>query len=165
MDVNGERRVLGERLTFVERIDHDAHRAIPTLLDGYPLVPVLPVFSAAAFVMAIRGREDFWSGLKWARLLNKIDAAETTQELRTHADAVRARTPETGVHPHLAGRIAALLLWLTGDEDMEAHAAATDPGLDRAPDYNTTISPIRGGACLPSRGVTIVATWPRERSR
>lgn len=67
--------------------------------------------------MAIRGREDFWSGLKWLCLLNEIDADETIRALRTHADAVRARTPETGVHPRLAGRIGALLLWLTGDED------------------------------------------------
>lgn len=134
-DVDGERMVLGERLTFVERHEHDAVRAIPTLLDGYPLVPALQVFSAAAFTMAIGHRESFWSGLKWLCLLNEIDAEETTAALRAHSDALRVRTPEEGVHPDLAARISALLLWLTGDEDMEALAVVTDPGLDRGPDF------------------------------
>lgn len=135
VDVDGERIVLGERLMFVERQDHDALRAIPTLLDGYPLVPVLPVFSAAAFAMAIRGRDDFWSGLKWLCLLNEIDVEDTTAALKAHSDAVQVRSPEDGIHPDLAPRIAALLLWLTGDEDMEALAVLTDRGLDRGPDY------------------------------
>lgn len=135
VDVDGERIVLGERLTFVERLDHDPLGDIPTLLNGYPLVPVLPVFSAAAFMMAIRGRENFWSGLKWLCLLNEIDAESTTVALQAHSDEVRGRNPEQGINPDLAARIAALLLWLTGDEDMEALAAATDPGLDRGPDF------------------------------
>lgn len=135
VDEDGPRVVLGEQLIFVERLDHNALRAIPTLLEGYPLVPALPVFSAAAFNMAIRGREDFWSGLKWLALLNAVDAPGTTAALKTQADAVRARRPEAEVHADLAARIAALMLWLTGDEDMEALAAATDPGLDRGPDY------------------------------
>ncbi|UES43657.1 hypothetical protein GFK90_07645 [Roseibium aggregatum] len=135
VDVDGERVVLGERLTFVKRLDHNAQHAIPTLLDGYPLIPALPVFSAAAFAMAIRGREGYWSGLKWLCLLNEIDPKETTAALRAHSDAVRIRAPEDGVHPELAGRIGALLLWLSGDEDMEALAVVTDPGLDRRPDF------------------------------
>ncbi len=134
-DADGDRMVLGEHLKFVERVEHNAQRAIPTLLDGYPLVPVAPVFLAAAFTVAIRGREEFWSGLKWLCLFNEIDAEATTHALHALADVVGARAAEGGVHPELAGRIAALLLWLTGDEDMEAVAADTDPGLDRAFNY------------------------------
>lgn len=115
VDADGERVVLGERLIFVERHGHTAQRAIPTLLDGYPLLPALPVLSAATFHMAIRGREDFWSGLKWLCLLNGRDPDATTAALGTLAQAVAARTPEDGVHPDLAGRIAALLLWLRFD--------------------------------------------------
>lgn len=134
-DEDGQRVVLGERLTFVERIHHNGLRAIPTLLDGYPLAPAVPALSAAAFNMAIRGREDFWDGLKWLCLLNRIDAADVTSALRSHAEALQARVAEAGVHPDLAARIAALLLWLSGDETLEAEAVATDPGLDRGADY------------------------------
>jgi len=134
-DEDGERTVLGERLTFVERTHHNGLRAIPTLLDGYPLRPALPVLSAAAFNMAIRGRENFWDGLKWLCLLNGIDAPDVSSALRAHAEALQNRTAEDGVHPQLAARIGALLLWLSGDEDLEGEAVATDPGLDRGPDY------------------------------
>lgn len=136
IDQDGERVVLGERLTLVERVHHDGLRTIPTLLNGYPLAPALPVLSAAAFNMAIRGRENFWGGLKWLCLLNSIDGEETTAALRARADALRARTPGDGVHPDLARRIAALLFWLSGDEELEAEAVSTDPGLDRGPDYS-----------------------------
>lgn len=135
VDEDGERNVLGERLTFVERIHHNGLRVVPTLLDGYPLVPAVPVLSAAAFNMAIRGRENFWDGLKWLCLLNEIDAPGVTSALRRHAVALQARPAEDGVHPELAARIAALVLWLSGDEELEAEAVATDPGLDRGPDY------------------------------
>lgn len=137
VDTDGERTVLGERLTFVERIEHHAHGAIPTLLQGYPLVPVLPVFSLAAFTLALGAWEEFWSGLKWLCLLNAIDLVEATEALRVHAEEIAARPAESGIHPQLATRIASLLLWLTGDEDLEAQAAATDPGLDRSLDYKT----------------------------
>lgn len=135
VDEDGERNVLGERLTFVERIHHNGLRAVPTLLDGYPLVPAVPLLSAAAFNMAIRGRENFWDGLKWLCLLNEIDAPGVTSALRRQSVALQARPAEDGVHPGLAARIAALLLWLSGDEELEAEAVATDPGLDRGPDY------------------------------
>lgn len=144
IDADGDRIVLGERLNFVERIDHNAHRAIPSLLQDYPLVPALPVFLSAAVAMAIRGREDCWSGLKWLCLLNEIDFAATTDALRSQAEEIAIRPPEPAIHPDLAARIAALLRWLSCDEDMEALAAATDPGLDRSLDYETDYVPDPG---------------------
>lgn len=157
-DADGPLTVLGEPLVFVERSHHDATRTIPSLLEGFPLTPALAVFRAAATFMAIRGREDFWSGLKWLCLLNPVDADQATAALEGEARDIAARTPESGVHRDLGRRIAALLLWLSGDEDLEARAAAEDPGLDRAIDYETEYlaQPGRGFFALERRHAEMV---------
>jgi len=101
-----------------------------------PLVSVVPVFEVAALVLAIRGRCDFWDGLKWLCLLNNEDFTETAKELRLKSGQIAARVPEHGIHPELPLRVAALLLWLSGDEDNEAAAAQLNPALDQPFSYD-----------------------------
>lgn len=134
-DEDGERTVLGQRVTFIERQHSDAEIAIPSLLEGFPLVPALPVFEAAALAIAIRHREEFWDGLKWLCLLNSEDFAATSGALRAKATEIAATMPEPGIHPELGRRVGALLLWLSGDEDNEATASEINPPLDYAFDY------------------------------
>jgi len=134
-DEDGERTVLGRRITFVERQHRDAETTIPSLLEGFPLVPALPVFEFAALALAIRHREAFWDGLKWLCLLNGEDFAATSSGLREKAVEIAATVPEPGIHPELGRRVGALLLWLSGDEDNEAEAVVMNPPLDRNFDY------------------------------
>lgn len=134
-DEDGEHLVLGHRLMFVERRHISAKAIIPTLLEGFPLYPALPVFEAAALSLAIRHYEDFWDGLKWLCLLNDRDFVMTTQALRDRAGELAGRKPEVGVHAELGARAGALLLWLSGDEDNERLAAEINPPLARSWDY------------------------------
>ena len=136
VDEDGERTVLGQRLTFVERLHWDAEVAIPSLLEGFPLLNAIPVFEAAALALAIRGREEFWDGLKWLCLLNDVDFDATAAALHSKAAEINTRTPEPGVNIELRARVAALLLWLSGDENNEAEAAQLNPALDRNYDYH-----------------------------
>ncbi|HWJ70674.1 MAG TPA: hypothetical protein VNS79_11580 [Sphingobium sp.] len=134
-DADGERTILGQHLTFVERQHRDAEGTIATLLAGFPLLAAMPLFEIAALSTALRHRQDFWEGLKWVCLLNEQDFVATAAALRTSAFEIAAQTPEPGVHPDLGKRVGALLLWLSGDEDNEAEAASLNPSLDRNWDY------------------------------
>lgn len=136
VDKDGKRIVLGQRVTFVERQHGDAETTIPSLLEGFPLVPALSVFEAAALALAIRHREGFWDGLKWLCLFNDQDFAATAAALKAKAVEIAARRPEPGVHAELGHRVGALLLWLSGDEVNEAEAVDMNPSLDRSFDYD-----------------------------
>lgn len=136
VDIDGPCTVLGNQILLVERRSDEVIRTIPSLLEGFPLVSVVPVFEVAALVLAIRGRCDFWDGLKWLCLLNNEDFTETAKELRLKSGQIAARVPEHGIHPELPLRVAALLLWLSGDEDNEAAAAQLNPALDQPFSYD-----------------------------
>jgi hypothetical protein len=133
-DVDGPRSVLGVPIELVE-LKHLEHEAlIPLLLEGYPLVDALPVFELAALTLAIRARNELWEDFKWLCLLNPVDFSETARAIQVRADALLDRAPEAGIHPQLAARCSALLLWLSGDESNEITASARNPALDRG-DY------------------------------
>ncbi|MBY3114991.1 hypothetical protein [Rhizobium laguerreae] len=134
-DEDGEHPVLGHRLMFVERHYSSTKGIVPTLLEGFPLCPVLPVFEAAALSLAIQHYEDFWDGLKWLCLLNDRDFVPTARALKEKALDFARRRPEPGVHAELGARAGALLLWLSGDEDNERTAAELNPSLARNWDY------------------------------
>lgn len=135
LDTDGKRTVLGQPLVFVEHHYGVSDSTIPSLLEGFPLVPAMSVFKAAAINMAIRNREEYWDGLKWLCLFNDEDFGETAKMLRAKSDEIVALTPEPGVHPELSHRVAALMLWLSGDEDNEAAAAHLNPPLGRSFSY------------------------------
>ncbi|OWQ35567.1 hypothetical protein [Pseudomonas sp. DrBHI1] len=130
-DIDGCRTVLGIPIELVEskRIQHEA--LIPLLLEGYPLADALPVFELAAITLAIRARNELWEDFQWMCLLNPVDFSETAQAIKVRADALLDSTPEAGVHPQLAARCSALLLWLSGDENNEVVASARNPALDK----------------------------------
>ncbi|MBH5396444.1 hypothetical protein HZZ13_01265 [Bradyrhizobium sp. CNPSo 4010] len=52
--------------------------------------------------------------------------------------------PESGIHPQLPARVAALLLWLSGQEADEENAAILDPGIDRQYTYEKDYLPNPG---------------------
>jgi hypothetical protein len=137
VDSDGPYTVLGSQIQLVERRSDEVIRTIPSLLEGFPLVSAAPVFEATALVLAIRGRCDLWDSLKWLCLLNNEDFTETAAELRLRSRHTAAKVVEQGIHPELPLRVAALLLWLSGDEDDEAAAAKLNPSLDHFYSYDT----------------------------
>ncbi|GAB0057556.1 hypothetical protein SIID45300_01887 [Candidatus Magnetaquicoccaceae bacterium FCR-1] len=127
--------VLGQPLVFVENRRNTATTTIPSLLEGFPLVPAQAVFEAAALHKAIRRLEEFWDGLEWLCLLNDVDFDATAEMLRARADEVVALIPEIGVHVELSHRVAALMLWLSGNEANETAAEDINPSLDQQFSY------------------------------
>ncbi|RAP59120.1 hypothetical protein BTJ49_00005 [Oleiagrimonas sp. MCCC 1A03011] len=134
-DADGEHTVLGHRLIFVDRHYYTAAATIPSILEGFTLATALPVFEASALAMAIRDRQEYREGLTWLCLMNNVDFEATARSLRKRAKEIAAITPERGVHLDLPRRVAALLLWLTGDENDETAAAKLNPSIDRTWSY------------------------------
>lgn len=111
----------------IELSDNDlslVHQIIPSIIDGLPLSQTIPIFEYAATALAVSGRSVCWDALRWLCLFNEKDPDEVAQKLRHLAKCVRCRTTESGIHPEIPKRVAALLLSLTGHEvDEEASAS------------------------------------------
>lgn len=135
-DADGPRTILGHEVTFVERSRLDFGEAIAQLLEPGGLAQAIDVLELAALRVSIIRRYEEWEMLKWVCLLNRVDFAETAEALRARSDAMVRLTPEPGVAAWLPARVAALMLWLSGDEDLEALAVERDPDIDRTFDYD-----------------------------
>ena len=137
-DSSGPVTVVGVELELVDQAFGSPKDVVPSIIEGFPLAGALPIFEvvavATAITEAVRGHDESWYGLQWLCLLNEIDADATAEALRDLSRSVRLRTPEPGVHRELSARVAALLLWLTGQETDEDATVALDPGIDR-PSY------------------------------
>ncbi|MER8948500.1 hypothetical protein [Mesorhizobium sp. M0809] len=135
IDRSGPVTVLGINVVLADHWALTAVETIPSLLEGFPLAQAGPVFEAAALSLAIRNREEIWEGLKWLMLLNKIDRTAATDSNRALAYDVMARRPETGIDPHLAKRVGALLLGLNFNADDDRASVAATPDRYRSQNY------------------------------
>lgn len=137
-DSSGPVTVVGVELELVDQTFGSPKNVIPSIIEGFPLAEALPIFEVAAIATAIPegviGHDESWNGLQWLCLLNEIDADATAEALRDLSRSVCLQTPELGIHRDIPARIAALLLWLTGQEADEDAAVALDRGLDQ-PSY------------------------------
>lgn len=120
----GIHRIMEVPIRIHEREHQDLAEYIPTLLLGKPLVQALAIFEAAAVAAAIDMQIQPWEGLKWLVALNPVDPIETTAELSRASNAALELVPETGVHAEMPTRVAQLLLWLSGTEELERKASA-----------------------------------------
>ena len=143
-DQSGPITIFGVPFLFEARAEEELQQAIPTLLDGRPLSGAAPIFLRAAFAAAIRHRYGVWEDLKWLCLLNRVDPEETAATLRLLSADVACRKAEDGINQRLAGRAAALLLWLTGMECDEMAAIEVDSGIDRPWTYEADYLPDPG---------------------
>jgi hypothetical protein len=143
-DAPGPITVLGANIKITDRAEHVLAAMGPAILDGFPLANAKSVFEAAAIALAVAGHADGWDGFKWLCLLNEVDPGETAAALRDLSKEIRLRSPESGVHPDLPGRVAALLLWLSGQEEDEDAAPSIDPGIDRLFSYENDYLPRPG---------------------
>jgi hypothetical protein len=130
-DVSGPLTVVGYDIELQDHPDDELLSAAVSVLDGRPLAGATEMFARAALAMAIRGRQGVWEDLKWLCLLNEVDPVETAARLRILSADIAQRPAEPGIHPDLPRRVAALLLWLTGQEGDDDAAHAIDPGIDR----------------------------------
>ena len=122
---------------------------VPLIIEGFPLANALPIFETAAVALAVGDRSSCWDGLKWLCLLNEVDPDETAMALRGLSEEISRRQPEQGVHPDLPKRIAALLLWLTGQDEDEDAAVSMDPGIDHPLTYEKDYLPQPGRSWFP----------------
>lgn len=157
-DVSGPRSVIGVRVELVDHDDDVLQVTISSLIDGYPLAPMLSIFELAAVALAVRRRSKYWDELKWLCFLNEIDPEETAAGLRRSSQEILQRAREPGVHADLPRRVAAVLLRLTGELPDEEEAAALEPDFDRALTYESDYLPNPGRSffALERRHATVV---------
>ena len=133
--------VIGLRFQLVDQSLDLMKAAIPSIIEGFPLAGALPIVEAAATELAVMDRSACWDSLKWICLLNEFDPDETARQLRDLSEKVSRRNPEPGVHPDLPKRIAALLLWLTGQEVDGDTAASLEPHIGQTITYEKDYLP------------------------
>lgn len=131
VDVSGPLRILGVTLQFVDHDDGVLAATTPSILEGYPLASVVSAFEVAAISLAVGRHTSAWDGLKWLCMLNMLDPKEASDAIRSLSTNMQRRQPEEGVHVELPARVAALLLWLTGQEMDDESAIAINPNIDR----------------------------------
>jgi hypothetical protein len=159
-DESGQFTVLGQTLSIVDHRRMPVKAAIPALLDGYPLRHTLPLLEAAAVHMAILDHDECWDGLKWLVLLNSIDAPETSAALRARAAHLSVTAPEPHVAQDLAKRVAALLLWMTGEESADEQAAELNPRTGPSYEERYLNDPLNSHYALERRHVDLVFRAP-----
>ncbi|MYB26932.1 MAG: restriction endonuclease [Candidatus Dadabacteria bacterium] len=126
-DAPGRINILGTEIELVNDNPSFLRAAIPSIIEGFPLAKALPIFKVAAIEFAILGTSRIWNDMKWLCLLNEIDPNETAEILRNSSESISCQNPEPGIHPDLPARVAALLLYLIGQEEDANEAASIDP--------------------------------------
>lgn len=149
MDSSDQIQVLGLDLHLVDWDSGSLSLIIPLIFEGFPLAEAMPAFEAAAINRAVGRKEEIWDRLKWLCLLNDVDPAETTTALRLLSKKVKTLKPEMGINSLLPSRVAALLLWLTGEEADETLAATINPDLDNFLSYDDDYLPRPGQSLFP----------------
>lgn len=127
--------VAGYEVNIIDESLALAQATIPSLIEGFPLAEALPIFEAAAIEVAVMDRSNCWNGLRWICLLNEVDPQETASRLRKSSEIVRHRNSEPGIHPDIPRRVAALLLFLTFQEQDKHTAASINPKIGRYLSY------------------------------
>ena len=149
IDTPGPITVIVVDLKLIDQSSGLLKAVVPLIAEGFPLANALPIFETAAVALAVGDRRSCWDGLKWLCLLNEVDSDETAMALRGLSEEVSRRQPEQGVHPDLPKRIAALLLWLTGQDEDEDAAVSIDPGIGRPLTYEKDYLPQPGRSWFP----------------
>ena len=121
--IPGSINVLGVELELVNQNLGFLKAAVPSIIEGFPLSGAQPIFKAAAIELAMHNNSEAWNGLKWLCLLNEVDPDDTAEALRKLSESVLHGDPEPRIHQDLPARVAALLLWLTGQEKDDLTAA------------------------------------------
>ncbi|MDE0159904.1 MAG: hypothetical protein OXI02_01630 [Candidatus Dadabacteria bacterium] len=126
-DASGRINILGTEIELVNDNSSFLRSTVPSIIEGFPLAGIHPIFKAVTIEFAIRGTSRIWNDMKWLCLLNEVDPNETARTLRKLSESVLRQNPELQIHPDLPSHIAALLLWLTGQEEDDNKASSINP--------------------------------------
>ncbi|MGF7000821.1 hypothetical protein [Paraburkholderia sp. GAS32] len=135
VDQSGPLTILGQEMIFVDLDEGILHATVPSILDGFPLAPAVPLIEVATINATVGQWNAGSDGLRWLLVLNEADPEATAEELRRLATAMQGRSPEPGINPDLPARIAKRLLFLTGYEVDEIAARDMDSTLDGSWSY------------------------------
>lgn len=135
-DQPGVYTILGVPFRLHSQSSDDLADAVPSLLQGKPLLSTAKVLAAASVAAGVGSfNSTAWTGFRWIVMLNQVDRNETINLLVAMAEAVIHITPEPEVNPEFPKRVSALLLWLCGSEAEESRACGVRTSLDPAIDY------------------------------
>ena len=141
----GPFRVLGVELVSGDRSPELLKAAVPSIIDGFPLVATLPIFETEAVAAVQSGIPSVcWGRLRWLCLLNRVDPEEMAAALRELSEEIRRRQPESGIKTDLPERVAVRLLGLTGRDEDEDTAASILANVDRSLTYERDYLPRPG---------------------
>jgi hypothetical protein len=127
----GTQRVMGLDVQLGFEKFGDPAESIPTILEGHEVASLPRLFAAAAVSLAINSRSHgAWEGLKWLLAAGCTDRQEAITMIRGLSAAARVVDTEIYVMLALRDRVAALLLWLVGEEEDDRAATRIDPGID-----------------------------------
>lgn len=126
--VPGDIIVLGVRLVLEYQRREDTASAISGILEGHDLTQFKALFLTAAVREAaqVSGDGNAWNGFFWLSSVGSSDERITQEFLSQLAAEVLVTNAEPGVHPRFRNRVAALLLRLCGEEEMETRASEVD---------------------------------------
>ncbi len=124
---SGQINILGIELQLVNHNPSFLRATVPSIIEGFPLAETLPIFKVAAIEFAICGTSRIWNDMGWLCILNEIDPNDTAEILRNSSESISCQKPEPKIHPDLPARVAALLLYLTGQEEDHNKAASINP--------------------------------------
>lgn len=124
----GEKIVLGTRLMLAYQHVGDPASAIPGILEGHDLTQFPRIFCTAAVREAaqVGSFDKSWPGFHWLASVASADEHRTREFFSQLADEMLITPAESGVHPQLCNRAAALLLRLSGEENMDKRASEID---------------------------------------
>ncbi|NVJ69052.1 MAG: hypothetical protein HWE08_01785 [Alphaproteobacteria bacterium] len=130
--------ILGNLFEVSAVINTKVSRAIPSLVQSFPLHHFVDFFELASIVHALTGNLDIWSDLIWVKYLNNIDPGEFAAAIRIRAQEVGERKIEEQLEPKLQPQARSSLLWLAGySEDCFAATEITPnlSGISYEKDY------------------------------
>ena len=130
-DETGPLTLLGESMVLVDSDDALWTDHLPALIEGYPLLELLPALRIASVAASVELNHRAWNQLRWVYLLNEVDREAVAASVRKSSEKMRQRVPEDGVHSQLNLRAAELLLHLSGRQDDDEAAVALNVSLGR----------------------------------
>lgn len=128
---SGPRMLLGESMVLINGDDTLWTDHLAALIEGYPLLELLPALCIAAIAASIETHHRAWNQLRWVYLLNTVDSDAVAASIRQAAEQIGQRVLENGLHPQLNLRVAELLLHVSGRKEDDEAALALNVTLGR----------------------------------
>jgi hypothetical protein len=150
---SGSITVLGKHITVMDWVDPTLSVTSASIMEGYPLLKMFPIFEKVAITSAVIVVNGLWNRLKWLCLLNDVDPEETRVALKELSERILKIEPEDGINPELHKLASSLVLTLSGHEQDDNDSASGKPLINRLYSYEKDYlsCPEEGGFPLERR--------------